>query len=302
MKVVFLTHWHLGDVHVSRSFIRLIMNKVRMIDPSTEFICSHQNPFNLLADIPGLIYDPELWQRMSKYDNLVKQGDHLFINLWYCQSQWRYFKPYGLTLDALYAAFDDTCKQQWGFGMADLSTDIRDFYPVIDYSKFQLEPTKKWLNKHPERKVLIETGDVLSGQMNNFNMQPLVEQLAKNHPDIAFICSKKEKTKTPNIHFTDDIVGVDRKYKTDLNEISYLSTQCEMLIGRASGVSSFCITKENFFERPLKYIVFTKFLPKYPDKYWTSDLLQARVKYSAKTIATHNVEPQKMIDLIEKNL
>jgi hypothetical protein len=304
MKIVFFNKYGAGDVHVSRGIIRMIMPKIKELDPAAEFIYSHPKQYNLLSDIPNLLYDPELWKQLDKYDNLIKRGDHLFINSWYVQSNWRYMKPYGLTLDAIYAAFDDTCQQQWGFGLADISNDIKDFFPQIDYTKYQLDNTKKWLAKHPERKVLVETGDTFSGQSSNFPMLPLVVELANKHPDIAFIASRKEPGKMPkNLYFTDDIIRKDRRYQTDLNEISYLSTQCEMLVGRASGVSSFVITKENMFDRSsFKYMVFTKYLPKYPDKYWISDLLKDKVKYSAKTIASSVSEPQRILEKIEAEL
>ena len=54
MKITFFNPYHNGDVNVSRSFVRKIMERA----PEHTYKYSHKNPANLLADIPNLAYDP----------------------------------------------------------------------------------------------------------------------------------------------------------------------------------------------------------------------------------------------------
>jgi hypothetical protein len=279
------------------------MEKVKQISPETTFAYSHKKSANLLSDISDLEYDAQAINRIiSPHNNLVKIDDTIYINTWYGQQHWKYVKSYETTFDCLYSAFDDSCRNIWGFRLADISTDLRDFFPIIDYSKYYIQEATSWILAHPEYKILIENGIAYSDQSDNLPMEPLIVNLAQKYPNKTFILTAQAdiKDKPNNIIFSDDIIK--KEIKSDLNEVSYLSTFCDMIIGKASGVFSFSFIQENLFNRNIKYICFCqdRFLPNKPNKFWLDKLFQDKINYTSNIIATNDFNHKEQI--IEANL
>lgn len=299
-KVVFFNHWHNGDVHVSRGIVRQIMNKVFQQDPSIEFYYTHRNASDLLLDIPDLKFDANLINNINPHDNIIIQDDTVYINTWYDQQHQKYARQYGiLTIDALYAALDESCKKVWSFSLQNISTNVKDFFPVIDYSKFYIEKVECWLHQNRGIKVLVENGNGNSNQAYNFPLIPIIINIAKKNPNITFILSQKEDINLPNnVLFTSDII---QKFGNDLNEISFLSTHCDMIIGKASGVFSFTITRDNLFERKVKLLCFS-YLMQCQSKFWLGKLFQNNTDYSATIEVSGEYLPALVENIIERNL
>ena len=133
---------------------------------------------------------------------------------------------------------------------------VEDVFPTIDYEKFEIGLVKKWIKNNSGRKmVLIDNGKVLSNQSVNFSFANIITALSIKHKDKLFIlCHRENKMFPDNVFYTDDIIG---KNGCDLNEISYLSGFCEVIVGRASGAFTFRLTRENLFERNVKILCFS---------------------------------------------
>lgn len=303
MKVVFFNHYHNGDIHVSRGIVRKIMEKVHQIDPTVSFEYTHRNPSNLLADIPGLTYSRNALDLVrSDHDNLVRVGDAVYINTWYAQQQFKYMNRHGISIDALYAGLEDSCKNLWGFSFSDITTNASAFFPVIDYSKYEISEAQKWLSANSQPKILVENCQALSGQATNFSMTPIIVDIARRHTNKMFILTSSDGVyKLPNnVIQASDIIK--KSTRSDLNEISFLSTQCEMIIGRASGPFTFTVTQENLFQRNTKYICFTNLVPTHPNKFWLDSLLRDKVNYTANITATNESNVNKVQSIIEGQL
>lgn len=299
MRIIFFNAFHNGDVHLSRGFVRAIMRYVRdKIDPNIRFGYAHRNDHGLLKDIPGLELNCP-WGNHNEHDNLVHNGDDVYINTWYGQQHHKYMNRYGISFDTLYSAIDDSCKSLWQVSLSDISSSPRTFFPIIDYDAFEISKAKDWLNKHQGRKVLVENAQALSGQAINFDMSEVIGRVAQNHPEITFIMTAPSSSLASNIVQSRDIIG---KNGTDLNETSYLSSACEMVIGRASGVFSFCITQENLFGRPLKMPCFSNLVPIVDGKFWLGDMFQNRVSYQAKIMTTNQSDLQMVQEIIEQRI
>jgi hypothetical protein len=302
MRVIFFNCFHNGDIHVSRGMVRLIINKVRQIDPNTTFEYAHKNPGNLLADINGLTYNTGgLSYIRSEHDNLIRPNhDTVLINTWYARQHHKYMNQHGITLDSLYAALSDSCRQVWGFRLDDLTQDVREFFPIIDYGAFHLESARRWLSHHPERKVLVENGQALSGQADNFPMNPIINRLATEFPETTFILTHDDKSALlPNMVQSSRII--QKTERSDLNEISFLSTHCDLIIGRASGAFTFCLTQENMFHRSPAYLCFAN-IETSSGKYWIGDLLKERVNYSAQLSIDPEIRPDHVANTIREHL
>lgn len=299
MNVIFFNHYHNGDVHISRKFVRQIMKKVQKKHPDTTFTFSHRNAPDLLSDIPNLQYDCTSVKNVKDSDNLVRIDNDLYINSWYCQQSWKYFKQYGLTIDCLYAAYNDTCKEVWGFDLKSISNDPVDFFPTIDYSKYFISNVQTWLKDHSEDKVMVENGPALSGQANNIPITPIIIELSSKYPQKTFILTTPENITLPNnVVYSHDII---QKKDKDLNEVSFLGSHCSTIIGRASGVFTFNLTKEHLFKKQIKFICFSK-IKSPTNKFWLGPLWQNKVKYSSTFTSSDEINPLKMKTIIENNL
>ena len=267
-NVVFYNYFHNGDIHTSRGFIKEMMK----IIPAKNFHESHMNPPCILSDIKNLRHIPfsDFCKIGLPYmeGNLVHQkalvfnrqrstapfytdgNNNLFINTWSgqiteekpeCCNFPDYLKLYNQTLSKL--GLEEMCGGE-------------KIFPSINYSFFSIDGVNEFFkNKRKSDTVLISNGDVESGQCKNFDFNPIIVKLAKNNPDIDFIVTNimKEKLKSENIFYAEDII---KKDGCDLNEISYVSTKCNMIVGRDSGPHTFCLTKENITNKDMLNVVF----------------------------------------------
>jgi hypothetical protein len=300
-KVVFFNYFHNGDIHASRGLVRQIIDKVNQMDPSISFSHAHRNSSNLLEDISNLTFESHLLgQSGNEHSNLHRVGDTVFFNTWYAQQNFKYMNRYGVTFDSLYAAFDDSCKNLWNFSLQDISDNPSLFLPTIDYSKFQVEQTKNWLANNCGKKIFISNGQALSGQAHNFPMSPLISELALKHSDKIFILSNQEvAVNLPNVFQSKDIIG---KIGCDLNENAFISEQCDVIIGRASGTFSFALTQNNLLQRNCTFLCFSNLVPPPNGKFWLSDLLKDKIQYTANIIVDDQNDTNIVKEIIEKYL
>lgn len=299
MKVIFFNHFHNGDIHLSRSIVRLVMDKVKSIHPDTTFGYSHRNNDKLLADIPDLSFIPNVVNGIHEHSATFRSGDLVYFNTWYAQEHFKFMNQHGITLDTLYLAFDSGCKKIWGFSLEEISKDPKVFYPSIDYSAFDIESVQTWLKNNPERKVFVSNGHALSGQSQNFNMTEIINRIAPKYPSTIFILSNQETTVTaPNIIYSTSII---KKSGFDLNENGYLSEHCDLIIGRSSGAFSFAMTQNNMF-RPVKFLTFSTLTPKKPGQYWLDTLLQDKITFLASITNVDTGDTSTAQRLIEERL
>src|SRR5271166_551258 len=164
-RIIFFNHFHNGDLHVSRGLVRQIIDKVHQIDPNVQFAYSHPHSQSVLMDIPNLSFEPQAILALNNtHENLSVINGNTYINTWYGQQRWKYMNRYGLTMDCLYMALDDSCQSLWGFSLSEITKDLSTFFPLIDYSKYETKNITSWLSNHPEKKIFVANGLALSGQ------------------------------------------------------------------------------------------------------------------------------------------
>lgn len=303
-KVTFFNHFHNGDLHISREFIRKIIQKVNSINPEITFSYAHNNDPCLLSDIPNLAYENLNALRIDQFENLTTRGETTFINTWYAQQRYRYMNIHGMTLDCLYEAFNDSCKTLWGFGMEDLSSDPSSFIPTIDYSRFYIQDAQNWLAQNPQKKIIVSNGLAMSGQATNFSMAPIISELAQMHKDKIFILTNQEG----NVHLPSNVVYskdiIKKPVGSDLNENSFLTTFCDVIVGRASGVFSYAWTQQNMLQRKVKFVCFCGpgVVVRPPHQFWTSSVLSNRIHYSAEYIISESTDHNEVKSIVNHSL
>jgi len=103
------------------------------------------------------------------------------------------------------------------------------------------------------KKILVSNNNVQSEQSLNFDFDPIIDLLSNMHPNHLFLITNPTKVIKNNVVHSKDITGND----FDLLYISYISTKCNIIIGRASGPYCYCHVKENLMDENKTFISFT---------------------------------------------
>lgn len=295
-SVVFFNHYHNGDLHVSRGLVIKTIDLIKKLYPNIDIIYTHKNKPDILQDINAR-YDGRLINKISPKSGSYIEGDQLFINTWYGSNNLEYLNKYGITFDCLYYLFDDVWKKLG----ADISKiDPKFLFPTIDYSSYKIDSVRNYISKHQSnKKVLVANADAQSGQATNFPMARIILDIAGKRPNVIFFISNKEQKcnfqTRDNVIYTPDIIS--KTIGSDLNENSYIGTFCDLIIGRSSGVFSFCYTQQNLFNRKVDMLCFKN--PQSPVD-WLGDSFRNKIKYSANFIESNDIQAKAVTNIIER--
>jgi hypothetical protein len=246
-KIIFYNYYNLGDLHVSRSLVRYIVENI----PVKEYNYYHRYTPKILQDIPKLKHIGYNFSDDYRYKGWFFINDRLYCNTWYNAFYEQEFK--GCTIQTLFNIFKRGLKETIDF---DLLGEPIDYLPSIDFNYFNLSSITSWLSCDQREKVLISNCDVLSGQSENFDLNPIINYISDVFPGVVFLITNimGEKINKQNVYYVQDIIKVD---DIDLNEISFLSKFCDIIIGRNSGPHTFCMTKENFHDSLKTFMCFS---------------------------------------------
>ena len=246
-NIIFYNHFGNGDIFESREFVKEIISNV----PASKCIYRHAKGEKFLRDICNLNYE-----YLTMEDNLCNptgnskvHGNDLYINTWIGRDG-RYVLPgIGCTVEKLFDMYNDMLQ-----GIYSLKYSCREYIPTINYSFFNREESDNFASQH-EKLILISNGPVQSMQACNFDFAPIIRRVADTHKDKTFIITSNMEERPENVFYTGEFIKQDGQ--PDLNELSYLSTKCNMLIGRNSGPHVMSWVKENCFNRKMVNITFS---------------------------------------------
>ena len=288
-KVTFYNYFHNGDLHLSRQFVRRLMETFPQYSYSYAHRCSHR----ILSDIAKLKIIPT--SKIPRFNaaagSKIACGT-LYLNTWYGSYKSRFNGSCGIAFDALYDLFNHNFKTYFEISCAAIEADPTKFFPVIDFSKVHKTGVDNFIsNSQYKKHILISNGASLSGQAANFSFAPVLQAIVSRYPSYCFIVTNKDdKIKhalsgVKNIKFSRDIIG---ELDNDLNENSYLSKFCDLVVGRSSGVYTFCMTQENMFHSDKIMVSFSN-IGSDDNKYWLGHKFRNVVKYRAK-VFNYNIK------------
>lgn len=312
-KITFINYYNKGDIHVSRGFVKKIIEKVRSLNLDIKFAYSHKHDPDLLKDIQYLDFDKDgllAFHNFCTSQGLNPQHTDVFnidgnyyFNTWYAQKERKYLDEHGITFDTLYFIFDDICKKILNFSLEDISDNLLDFYPDIDFTKFDTKNIDNWIadNKF-NKKIFVANGHSLSGQSYNVNFTRLITDIAKKKTDTYFLLTNIEdgKISLPNVIYTDDIIK--KNSFNDLNENAYLSTFCDVIIGRGSGASSFAFNCKNILNSNIIFIYFCNFVSKDTNKFWVGKYFNDKINYAAKFKISDSGHEETLANIIANSV
>ncbi|MFA6201471.1 MAG: hypothetical protein WC679_13810, partial [Bacteroidales bacterium] len=98
--------------------------------------------------------------------------------------------------------------------------------------------------------------------------------------------------------FSSDIIKKNGVF--DLNENAFLSTFCDTIIGPASGVFTFSMIQDNFFNRKNNMIGLCNLTPNKPGKFWLHKLFEDKINYSANVIIDNGDNERYITDMLKQ--
>ena len=254
--VLFQNELHNGDIHMSRSYVMDLMN----ILGENNYYYHHRNSPRLLIDINGL-------KTVSNPEEMHQPPD-LIISTWIGQfsfdSKGNWIKPFG---GCNFVNYYNVMGQVYrSLGILDRMKPIDFYYPKIDYTQFKIQGIDEYFSCQNRKHILICNNHVNSGQAHG-SMTPLILHLSKKFPDYVFILSNRLTDESDidleNVVYASSIIN-DASVSFDMNEISYIAKNCDVIIGRSSGPYSFSITEDT-----VKSKVFICFCNDPNDSWWT---------------------------------
>jgi len=246
-KIIFFNQMRNGDVHVSRNFVKYLMTKLK----AKEYFYMHNNPPELLADIDNLKYLDNLSILIDPFINYMLIDNTLYINTWIGQLNFKYCQPQGCTLDGNMSLYSD---QLANFSKR-INCSKEKLLPKIDYSKFFIKNIDNFMaDKKDKIKVFISNGDCMSEQSENFNFDMAINEFSSKYKNVLFFVSNPTEIIKENVFYNADII---KSGKPDLNENSYISTFCDIIIGRSSGSYTFSLVADNLLDEKKIFVSFT---------------------------------------------
>lgn len=273
-NIVFYNQFHNGDLHLSREFVKMIIAS----NPKTSISYLHNNSQDVLKDL-HIPFGHNMGELKHFMGDFIKD-DSLYINTWYGCNHRKYIDQYKITFDCLYFLFKDVLERRFNFDIAKFGHPHK-LFPKINYNDYKIGSITKFMsNNNDRKKVFISSGHARSGQATFFDMITPTATLAKRHPNVLFFVSNRDGHDNfkshDNIIFTPELIKKNIKPYCDLNENSYISTFCDLIVGRYSGTFTFSYVQDNLF-RNAKFICFHN----YDESHWLGSHFKDIVKYKA---------------------
>lgn len=263
-KLLFFNDWHNGDIHMSREYVK---DLVSIFKPEETYYYHINNP-TILKDLERI-----------KHTNIKNIQPNLVINTWIGQF-WHINNNFN---GCNFLSYYNVMKELYSkLGILTSLKEIENYIPSIDYTKFNIQSFKSDKLKN-KKNILFCNNLVNSKQSQNFDFSDIINNLSKSYKNINFIITNHNPKVilSDNVFYTTDVITGFEKF--DLNEISYLSTKCDAIIGRSSGPYSFSVVKENILQNRKKFVCFSNtkndawFLNDLVDLTWSNDYSPASV-------------------------
>jgi hypothetical protein len=236
--IIFFTEGHNGDIIHNKAFIKDISENI-----TVKCFYHYKGSSSLIEDL-SVNYTQIC--HYNNYELFFELNSILYINIWLwpyiCEN--KEYKKSGVTLKTNYKIFETIYQKiNLHFNTNLKLKPIEQYLPYIDFSKVNCSTVENYVQKDKSKKVLISNGPCLSGQsIHNDDMSEFIIELANQYKNITFIATQKFNSNVNNIKFTDDIIQIKG---CDLNQIGYLSTFCNLIIGKNSGPFCFSTIKQN---------------------------------------------------------
>lgn len=234
-KIILYNHFHNGDIFYSRIITQILSEKY-------DITYYHNLKKSLFTDVPYVNEIVGIPSNLQQNENFL---GGLNINTWIGQKNAHYLKGnhHGCSFSNYFKLVKDISNN---LGLIVNESD--NYLPIIYFDNLpQKEQIITEMVKFKDRYkkiIFISNGNVNSGQSSNFDMSQLIINLALNNKNCLFLISHDFNKEVDNIVDVSTIT----KINPDLLQIGFVSTFCDIIIGRASGPHCFTHIKDNLLD------------------------------------------------------
>jgi hypothetical protein len=191
------------------------------------------------------------------------EDGHLFLNTWYGAGDSKYKSPDAddlVTFDTLYRLFSDATSSRFDLPLRRLGGPAA-FLPSVDWKAFPatVRAAERMQARRRTKRVFFDTVRCLSGQAKNFPLVPVLRNAALRRPNVTFYYTWAHpiarESLPRNAVWTRDVHGLQQG--VDLNENAFISTFCDVIVGRNSSSYTFALLRENMVQRPARFLEFS---------------------------------------------
>lgn len=240
-KIVFFNHFHNGDIHLSRELIKHFIK----LFPDCKYVYGHNNSDRLLLDISNLQIDHNIHQSINAYTTgIFIQSQTLYVNTW-IGAENKKFLCHDCVYPSIYDLLNYYCEtlQLEKLGLSE------KYIPNINFSYYDINPIDQHFKYNiVDKNIFIVNGQCHSGQCQiSIDFVSLITSLSSSYPNYHFYVSNFEPQllNIPNVFMTDKIID-QSILNNNLNETAYITTFCDIIIGRPTGAWTFALNQTNF--------------------------------------------------------
>lgn len=253
-RLTCFNHYGIGDLFESREFV---LEWMRVLGVSEcEYACRYPAVF---ADLPQ-IKTRELTGDLNMRHWASKQAGHYLVNTWIGalngetnpKGDFVLWPGVGCTVEHIHRMHSDYMQK---LGLGRIQRPPQDFLTTVNYSKVNLGRVDEFVRaKEGKKLVLVCNGPTGSGHATNFDMATMAGMMPVRD-DVVYLLTQPVWPIGTDTYLTDDIT--ERNGRCDVLAISYLSTFCDVIVGRCSGAQMVCETRDNWMDPSKTLISFT---------------------------------------------
>lgn len=244
-RIVFFNHYHVGDIFFGKAYLDKIIKQL----PEIEFFYVHPYNQRLMYDLNINTDVGILGLNMRPIDDqrFIQREQCFFVNTWIgvYLDQVLPGELHGnyLSLRKMFSIIGQEISSRLGRSLEVVTDDQLEVIPTTNWNRYNTASVDQFCYEHQGKKLhLFCNGYVRADQCYLGPMKNILETLVEMLPNDIFICTERFMTNSPRIYFTDDITHTH----ADVNEIAYLSTHCQTIVGKNSGPYMYCHVKDNF--------------------------------------------------------
>jgi len=259
-RLIFFNPAGKGDTHFSRGFCNYAQ---RVLSPQK---CIYYHNFHPDSFKDICEFDEKGAKKLGEHHDWRKQEeilraayersetDSFVINTWVGVPEYgSAIEKGGITFEIHLEIYRRFFSETFSF---DIPTDPNIYLPRINYPLFEIEKIQKVSKDLKKKNILIDNCSPKSGQSQHFDFGPVINKLAASYPEMNFFVLNPvaDIKRENNIFFVGEIFDGP----SNLNEFSYLSLFCDIIIGRTSGPWMHTIVAENIQDENKTFICFCK--------------------------------------------
>jgi len=235
MDLILYNHYHNGDIFASKGYVADLIKEFKGFNVTYQ----HYNSPKLLNDLNISFVSLEIplgnMQDRIKY---FTEGNKIFVNTWIGN----YLNPsVGINWTTYHSMFKEIYKFISDQIDRTLELGPTEYYiPEINFDYFDVPNINI-----PQDSIIISNGPVMSGQSTLSDLNPLINQILEETDHHVFL-THFAPFNHDRVHYTSNLIEAKHG---DLNEISWIASQCKYLIGRNSGPFCYMHTKEILNDR-----------------------------------------------------